>query len=157
VADDWFKDVRDAVATAFAAKLTAESVTGVSVKAMDVADVAAVDLPAVIVSYNGSEQEVGGTNVRDDYGYPIQLGLYTVQADNGISGTDSPPGMSATQFRQYVRAKFHRKRAVAVTGIDCFLCEYDPTGAVVDEAAPTFQQLRAVAVVTVYARVPRGS
>ena len=154
---DWFRDVRDAVAAAFEAKLTAESVAGVTVLAMDSPDANAADKPAVLVTYNGSEQETGGTNVRDDYGYPIQLGLYTVQVDNGISGTDDPPGLTPTQFRQYVREKFHRKRAVSVTGIDVFLCEYDPVGAVVDEAAPTYQQLRAVAVVTVYARVPRGS
>lgn len=149
---DWFKDVRDAVAEAFADKLSAEGVNGVPVTTKDVST---ENLPAVRVTYNASEQEIGGTNVRDDYGYPIQIGLYTIQPNEGES--DETPGMSATQFRQYVREKFHRNRAVSVDGIDCFLCEYDPTGAVVDEAAPTFQQLRAVAVVTVYARVPRGS
>lgn len=154
---DWFRDVRDAVAAAFEAKLTAESVAGVTVLAMDTPDARAVDLPAVLVTYNGSEQETGGTNVRDDYGYPIQLGLYTIKADNGVSDDDDPPGLTPTQFRQYVREKFNRKRAVAVTGIDCFLCEYDPTGAVIDENAPSFKQLQAAAVVTVYARVPRGS
>lgn len=156
MADDWFRAVRDEVAAVLAAHLEAAGVAGVRVAAMDQADPTATDLPAVVVSYNASEQSTGGTNARDDYGYPVLVTLHTVEGDNGVGGGADPPGLTATRFRQLVRERFHHRRAVAVDGIDCFLCEYDPQGAVIDPDGPAFQKLWAAAVVTVYARVPRG-
>ena len=154
--NDWFRAVRDAVAAVFAQALSDAGVSGVRVKGLDKLNLNAVDQPAVLVVYNGSEQATGGTNARDDYGYPVQLALFTLETDDGASGTDDPPGITPTAFRQLVRERFHHRRAVSVAGIDCFVCEYDPLGAVFDESNEAYQLVKCLAVVTVYARVPRG-
>lgn len=158
--NDWFTACRDAVAAAVRSALAAAEVDGVGVLTQDVLAEELVSLPAVVVSYNASERAVGGTNARDDYAYPVQVAYLTLQAGQGrdVGGGDPPPGgLTPFQFRQLLRETFHHRRSVSVDGIDVFLVEYDPEGAVLDDARPAFQQLRAAAVVTCYARVPRGS
>ncbi len=158
--NDWFTDCRDAVAVALRAALATAEVGGVDVLTQDTLAEELVSLPVVVVSFNASERQVGGTNARDDYAYPIQVAYLTLQAGQGrdADGGDPPPGeFTPLQFRQLVRETFHHRRSVTVAGIDVFLVEYDPEGAVLDDARPAFQQLRAAAAVTCYARVPRGS
>lgn len=158
---DWFTDCREAVATALRTALTAAEVDGIDVQTQDLLDPALVTLPAVVCSFNTTERQVGGTNARDDYAYPVLVTWLSAapSRDTPDATADAaPPGdISPFQFRQLVRETFHHRRSVTVTGIDVFLVEYDPEGAVIDEARVSVQQLRAAAVVTCYARVPRGT
>lgn len=157
-ADLWY-DLRAAVAAALGDALTAAGVAGVAVVSQDTLDGTLVSRPAVTVTPNGSEQERGGTNVRDDYGYPFLLTLHTHRGDPDVdSATNEPPGLRPTLFREIVRRHFgHRRVVTAPTGVSLFPTEYDPTPPVYDDGAPyETDPLRTAVGVTVVARVPRG-
>lgn len=157
---DWFTDCRDAVAEAVRAALVAAEADGApAVQTQDVLDPPLVTLPAIVCSFNQVERQVGGTNARDDYAYPIQVTWLAVTPSRSTpdaAADESPPGgLTPFQFRQLLRETFHHRRSVTVAGIDVFLVEYDPEGAVIDEKY--LEQYRAGVVVTCYARVPRGT
>lgn len=104
--------------------------------------------PCAIIAYYGAEQEVGGTNLRDDWSFPIHIGLYTLDAAN------DPPGCSATLFRQVVRQAFHNKRLAGVDEV--WLCQVAPQGPVTDDDPEAFDDLRTGMVVNAIARLGRG-
>lgn len=156
---DIHRALRDALAAAVATALADADVT-VAVIAQDTPNPALVDLPAVIVSYGGSESYRGGTNARDDVAYPMVVGLYTVQGDaDTTEAGNEPPGLRPTLFREILRARFGNRRVVtAPTGISLFPSEYDPAPPINDDGGPAMiQQLRTAVGVTVPARVPRGN
>lgn len=150
---DYYRQIRRQVLLALKAALAAEQA---NLEVVELDDEPSIDisLPTVAVWYGGSEGYVGGTNRRDDVAYPFAIGLFTLEAD-GPAG--DPPGLHPTRFREVVRQTFGNRRAVAVSGIDCYLCQYEPGAPVVDADGRPFQSLRTAAGVTVYARVPRGS
>jgi len=142
------KTIRGAVKTEIVAALAAESITGVSVHEQDVpGEPSLPTLPCVIVSYAGPETEIGGTNLRDDWQYPISVGLYTTESEG------TPVGVEVTRFRQIVRKKFHNKRLNGVPEV--WICQYDGQAPVVDEDAPAIEHLRTACVITAVARVGR--
>lgn len=156
--EDTHRDLRAAVAAALRLALDAAEVD-VAVTEQDTPDPNMVDLPAVIVSYGGAEQDRGGTNARDDYAFPMLLGLYTLKADPDTDvPANEPPGLRPTAFRTLVRRTFHHRRVVVEpSGLSLFPTEYDPTPPVNDDGGPEeIQQLRTAVGVTVPARLPRG-
>lgn len=157
-ADVWY-DLRAAVADALEAALAAAGVAGVAVVPQDTPDATLVGRPAVTVTPNGSEQERGGTNARDDYAFAFLLTLHTHRGDPDVTqATNEPPGLRPTLFREVVRRHFgHQRNVVAPAGVYLFPTEYDPTPPVYDDGAPyETDPLRTAVGVTVTARLPRG-
>jgi hypothetical protein len=158
--NDWFSDCRAAVAVACRDMLADAGADDFTVVEQDQLNEQLVTIPALVVCFNASERQIGGTNARDDFAFPIQVAYLNVQAGQGanLDTGDPPPGeLTPFQFRTLLRERFHHRRSVSVSGIDVFLVEYDPEGAVIDVDRPAFQQLRAASVINVLARVPRGS
>lgn len=150
---DYFEEIRGEVVNAVTAALADVGVTIADVKEMDEPDSDLINKPGIIVWYGGSEGYIGGTNIRDDVGYPFFVGLWNLLGDRP---TDGAPGLTVTLFREIMRQKFGNRRAVDVSGIDCYLCQYEPQAPVADPNNPALGQMNTVCGVTVYARVPRG-
>ncbi|QEL18307.1 hypothetical protein [Limnoglobus roseus] len=110
-----------------------------------------VDLPAVVVSYEGlAEQVRGGTNREDDVAYPVFVGLYV----NGpVNNETAAGGPTLTQFRDTVRGLFHNRRLAGVPEV--YQCEVSPQP-LVQEGLPGYEQLATSVVVTAAARVERN-
>ncbi len=108
-----------------------------------------IDLPCVVVSYAGTEYEVGGTNVHDDMAFPLLVGLYTVQP------SEDPPGMELTYFRQVMRLLFNNKRLAGVPLV--YQVGYDGNGPQYLEGSENaFQDLRGSCFVAPVARLLRS-
>lgn len=151
---DYFELIRGEVRQAVEDALADAGVVLASVQEMDLPNPDLIDRPGVIVWYGGSEGYIGGTNLRDDVGYPFMVGLFGLLGDRP---TDGSPGVTVTLFREVMRQKFGNRRAVDVAGIDCYLCQYEPNAPVADPNDPALAQMNTACGVSVYARVPRGS
>lgn len=133
--------------TALETALTANSVTLRVYEFDRPEDTDRMDLPCAAVTYAGTEFEVGGTNIRDDFAFPLLVGLYTPDG-----GSADPPGCPLVLFRQIVRQTFNNKRLPGV--VDVYQCGYDGQPPVIDD--PIFANLRTAALVVPVARLPRG-
>jgi hypothetical protein len=144
------EQVRDAVVSTLEIAFAASSpVVTVEVFGMTIPDTRRSGLPCVICS-EGEEYEggFGGTNVRDDWVYPVLVGLYTSDP------VADPPGLVLTEFRQIVREQFHNRRLADVPEV--MVCTVRGSGPLAADDVPAFRDLRSAFVVDCVARVARG-
>lgn len=142
------KTVRAAVKTALEAALTAESVT-LTVHEQEILDLNLVSLPCAVICYAESESFAGtGLNSRDDWKFPILVGLYTEKEPRA-----STLGCEVTLFREIVRETFHNKRISGVTG--CMLTNVSQAGVVFDIKSAWLKNLQTAMVVTPTVRIAR--
>ena len=87
-------------------------------------------LPCVIISPEGVEQDLGGTNERDDWGYPVPL-VY-VDADNQDLADTALKRKRMLLWRQRLRRAFHNKRLSAVSEV--YVCRVEPN-VIIDQTA----------------------
>jgi hypothetical protein len=108
---------------------------------MDTLDTARINKPAVVVCYEGTEYEAGdGTNLRKDVGYPIFIGLVTVDPKS------DPPGMSLTLFRQIVADLFSGQRLAGVPNV--MFCNYNGQPEIFQDNVAGMADLRTAMTVT---------
>jgi len=81
--------------------------------------------PAVHVSlpFSEVEQVLGGTNERDDWGYPVLVTIVT------LSNQSTAIPVDVLNWRQNIRKKFHNQRLSAVSAV--YTCKVEPR-AIVD-------------------------
>jgi len=149
------EDIRDAAVTALRT-LTFAGVPDARVVGMELADDALLlpPKPCVVVSYRGVELMRGGTNERDDIGYPLLVSLYDVGKPNSTSRA----GPDVVTFRNQVRVLFNNRVPAALAALGhVYNCEFNPNpAAVFDDKSPLFESLQTAVEVIAVARVPRS-
>lgn len=111
-------------------------------------DPALMDGPAISCYFLGQPTPAGGTMGRDDWRFPIVVGLKTTGAKNGDYIDPKP-----TNFLGAIQDIFHYRRPAGVpTGV--YKCEVDPQGATATDE-PKYQQLGAATTVVLTARLNR--
>ncbi len=108
-----------------------------------------VEFPCVIVHYNKGEQYLGGTNIRDDIGYPLSVLI----CDRKLTNLGTMPGW-ITSYRQRMQRALRNVKLVGVPEIYNVLIEPD---AVVDEKLPMYQYFVSGFTVICVSREVRGA
>ena len=111
-----------------------------------------VTLPAVIVSHQGQEQPDGGTNARDDWGYPVSVAL-VIGENQDLAFEDN-----LLLWREKIRKAFHNNNRLIVAGITEHLRSAWEPHSIIDEAAFRDHNLFVSAMtIRVYCREGRTS
>lgn len=106
--------------------------------------------PAISCYFLSQPTPVGGSMQRDDWKFPIVVGLMTTGVKTGAKAGPNP-----TDFLGAIHDIFHSRRPTGVPeGV--YKCEIDPQGATATDE-PRYQQLTAATTVALTARLARRS
>lgn len=151
--NDYFRLCRAAVATLIRADVDLEEPpTGllgiVKVVEQDEFDGELLSGPAVSCYFLSQPTPSGGSMQRDDWKFPVVVGLKTAGVKTGAKAGPHP-----TDFLGAIHDLFHRRRPAGVPeGV--YLCEIDPQGATATNEEK-YQQLTAAVTVVLTARLNR--
>lgn len=104
--------------------------------------------PAVVCYFLSQAIPVGGTMQRDDWKFPIVVGLKTTGVNTG-----GRTGPHPTQFLGLIQDIFHNRRPAGLPS-RVYRCEIDPQGATATNEEK-YQQLQAATTVVLTARFNR--
>lgn len=104
--------------------------------------------PAVAVYFLAQATPVGGSMQRDDWKFPVVVGLKTTGVKSGNRAGPHP-----TTFLGAIQDLFHNRRPAGVPA-GVWKCEIDPQGATATDE-PKYQQLTAATTVVLTARLNR--
>ena len=116
-------------------------------------DFAKWDIPCLVASYDSAERDVGGTNERDVFAYPVLLSYYA----KGTPNSTSRNGYDPTDVREILRKTFHMRRdGLIAQGITNVLKGEYNGRPVVTFDLPRAEDLSTVVEILVTARVARS-